>query len=475
MTIASVILKSSTVNDIGTASASNVTSSILSNGKTVFRYGVAGQKRYLWATVTDAAGNVAEEALGSYTTYSASHIPSEWNLSMVTTSSADFITANNPLYSVSVFTLDTGLATLAGTGSYPTYSASTGEFTFNGTSQYFRLYDLDPVNDTYGKTVRTGTFTLSVWMNASAWRYPITLRAASDQAYTIVLYNNGNANFTTRVGGAQQTSASLNSYMTTGSWILLTIVCSATDSRLYVDGTLRSTLGNTTWSNFSSTAPGQYMFIGANNGGSTNAVSNFFAGKMRGLSLYPSALSDADVASMYAAGYATPVVGFTCYTSPAAVRSNGTNTMRLLSGQSYTFYLRARLDTLAITYLMVYSSPNADGTSGNEHARFNFGADGAISVGGTGVTTISSGLTATTTDYLIYTLRRDSAGWLSWRIYHGTTGALLFSNSRQGYVFTPVCNGWQIRNSLIFSRGGGTTTYLSDEACDLLGRALAHY
>lgn len=70
MPVAQVLLKVSPVNDIAQAVSVDVTSDILSAGKTVYTLGIAGTTRWYFAVLTDADGNTSTHPLGSYTTAS---------------------------------------------------------------------------------------------------------------------------------------------------------------------------------------------------------------------------------------------------------------------------------------------------------------------------------------------------------------------------------------------------------------------
>lgn len=196
--------------------------------------------------------------------------------------------------------LDTSIAALS-TGTQPTYIPYTGEFVFNGTSQYVRLYDLDPAGDSFGRTVRAGTFTLSAWVNRTSLSgYPFCFRylGSTQQLGLMVTANNPSTKF---YPGA----VDISSYTALGAWQHQAFVFSATASLMYIDGVLRATGPASVFANFpeaSTGTVGQYMFIGCNNQGTTTANSSFFAGSMMGLHLYPTALSASSVSALYAAG-----------------------------------------------------------------------------------------------------------------------------------------------------------------------------
>jgi hypothetical protein len=197
--------------------------------------------------------------------------------------------------------LDATVAALS-TGTRPAYNASTGEFAFNGSSQYFRLYDLDTAADTYGKTVRSNVFTLSAWVNRTAGNtasYPFTFRYNIGTDYYPLIWQ-------TTLFMTGGTYVDVAAYLTYGTWQHVAFVYSATDARMYIDGTLRATnaIPNAfaTFPTASTGTVGQYMFIGANNGGSTSVQNDYFAGSMKGFRLYPTALVASDVAAICAAG-----------------------------------------------------------------------------------------------------------------------------------------------------------------------------
>ena len=197
--------------------------------------------------------------------------------------------------------LDSAVSTLA-TGTKPTYNASTGEFTFNGTSQYFRLYDLDTAADTYGKTVRSNVFTLSMWVNATTWGYPISFRYNTGTDYFGLMWMQTLSTFQT---GNSTTNNQVTVTVSIATWHHVAFVFTTSSATMYVDGVSVATTSLMGLPNFpaaSTGTVGQYMFIGANNGGTTSVQNSYFAGSMKGFRLYSTALVASDVAAICAAG-----------------------------------------------------------------------------------------------------------------------------------------------------------------------------
>ena len=90
MPVTEVLLKVSPVNDIAQAVSVDVTSDILSAGKTIYNVGAPSTTRWYFATLTDDAGNSNTFALGSYTTAAAAlaSVSIEANRALITTDAA---------------------------------------------------------------------------------------------------------------------------------------------------------------------------------------------------------------------------------------------------------------------------------------------------------------------------------------------------------------------------------------------------
>jgi hypothetical protein len=90
MPVSQVLLKVSPANDITQAVSVDVTSDILTAGKTIYNVGAASTTRWYFAVLTDDAGNSSTFPLGSYTTAAAAlaSLTIEANRALVTTDSA---------------------------------------------------------------------------------------------------------------------------------------------------------------------------------------------------------------------------------------------------------------------------------------------------------------------------------------------------------------------------------------------------
>lgn len=90
MPVSQVLLKVSPANDITQAVSVDVTSDILTAGKTIYNVGAASTTRWYFAVLTDDAGNSSTFPLGSYTTAAAAlaSVTIEANRALVTTDSA---------------------------------------------------------------------------------------------------------------------------------------------------------------------------------------------------------------------------------------------------------------------------------------------------------------------------------------------------------------------------------------------------
>jgi hypothetical protein len=174
--------------------------------------------------------------------------------------------------------------------------------TFNGTSSYYRMFDLDTVGDTYGRVLRTGIYSFSFWMNSATpgVGYPLTFRTASGY---IILTGVGGTLSLVVLGG---TTVDVTSFVPANAWNHLCFTQNGANLILYINNVVRATIAVDAFASFplaTTNTVGQYCFMGCDNQGGTTPTGAYWSGTMNTYRLWNRALKVAEVATAYADGH----------------------------------------------------------------------------------------------------------------------------------------------------------------------------
>lgn len=208
----------------------------------------------------------------------------------------------NSYFPLSSYTsLDKRLTPLAGTA--PRFPTKDGDdFVFDGSSNFFRLIDLDPTNDSLGQVVKSNTFSITMWVLIDPdvmFQYRILQFQNSfgvgvgPEDYLLMIYEGFNLWF-------DQSNNYTNPPFSPpySTWLHIALTNDAGNIVMFVNNTIYYQPSETLQS-MPNANDGAGMHIGAGSFfGSFNV--RFFKGRMRDMRLYDRALSPSQVQAVYA-------------------------------------------------------------------------------------------------------------------------------------------------------------------------------